>query len=89
MSYEVFTHDWAVACGEQINENEDYRHAAKKREWPHGGPQRPHAPRGGRRSRERQGDDQHPLAVGVESREIRSAINLSLHIALFLPLASV
>lgn len=34
MSYEIFTHEWAVACGEQINENEDYRHAAKKWEWP-------------------------------------------------------
>ncbi|MFL6236698.1 MAG: Fis family transcriptional regulator [Thermoanaerobaculia bacterium] len=34
MSYEVFTHDWAVACGEQINENEDYRQAAKNWEWP-------------------------------------------------------
>jgi putative sterol carrier protein len=34
MSYEVFSHDWAVACGEQINENEDYRHAAKNWEWP-------------------------------------------------------
>ena len=34
MSYEVFTHEWALACGEQINENEDYRHAAKKWEWP-------------------------------------------------------
>jgi putative sterol carrier protein len=34
MSYEVFTHDWAVACREQINENEDYRQAAKNWEWP-------------------------------------------------------
>jgi putative sterol carrier protein len=34
VSYEVFSHDWAVACGEQINANEDYRKAARKWEWP-------------------------------------------------------
>lgn len=34
MSYEVFTHDWAVACGDQINANEDYRKAAKNWKWP-------------------------------------------------------
>ena len=34
MSYEVFTHEWAVACGEQINANQDYRAAAKNWEWP-------------------------------------------------------
>ncbi len=34
MSYEVFTQEWAVACGEQINENEDYRQAARNWEWP-------------------------------------------------------
>lgn len=34
MSYEMFTHEWAVACGEQINANEDYRKAAKSWRWP-------------------------------------------------------
>jgi len=34
MSYEMFTHDWAVACGEQINANEDYRKAARNWRWP-------------------------------------------------------
>ena len=34
MSYEMFTHDWAVACGEQINANEDYRKAARSWHWP-------------------------------------------------------
>ena len=34
MSYEMFTHDWAVACGDQINANEDYRNAAKSWRWP-------------------------------------------------------
>jgi putative sterol carrier protein len=34
MSYEMFTHDWAVACGEQINANEDYRKAALSWHWP-------------------------------------------------------
>jgi putative sterol carrier protein len=34
MSYEMFTHDWAVACGEQINANEDYRKAARNWHWP-------------------------------------------------------
>jgi putative sterol carrier protein len=34
VSHDVFTHDWAVACGEQINLNDDYRHAARKWEWP-------------------------------------------------------
>ena len=34
MSYEMFTHDWAVACGEQINANEDYRKAARSWRWP-------------------------------------------------------
>jgi hypothetical protein len=30
----MFTHDWAVACGEQINANEDYRKAARSWRWP-------------------------------------------------------
>jgi putative sterol carrier protein len=34
MAYEMFTHDWAVACGEQINANEDYRKAARNWHWP-------------------------------------------------------
>jgi putative sterol carrier protein len=34
MSYEMFTHDWAVACGEQINANEDYRKVAWSWHWP-------------------------------------------------------
>jgi putative sterol carrier protein len=34
MSYEMFTHDWAVACGDQINANEEYRKAAKNWKWP-------------------------------------------------------
>ena len=34
MSYDMFTHDWAVACGEQINANEDYRKAARSWRWP-------------------------------------------------------
>jgi putative sterol carrier protein len=34
MSYEVFTHDWAVACGDQINANEEYRKAARNWKWP-------------------------------------------------------
>lgn len=34
MSYEMFTHDWAIACGDQINANEDYRKAAKSWRWP-------------------------------------------------------
>jgi putative sterol carrier protein len=34
MSYEMFTHEWAVACGEQINANEDYRLAARSWQWP-------------------------------------------------------
>lgn len=34
MSYEMFTHEWAVACGEEIRSNEDYRAAAQKWEWP-------------------------------------------------------
>jgi putative sterol carrier protein len=34
MSYEMFTHDWAVACGKQINANEDYRQAARTWHWP-------------------------------------------------------
>jgi putative sterol carrier protein len=34
MSYEMFTHDWAVACGEQINANEEYRQAALDWHWP-------------------------------------------------------
>src|SRR4051794_7892943 len=34
MSYEMFTHDWAVACREQINANQDYRKAAQSWHWP-------------------------------------------------------
>jgi putative sterol carrier protein len=34
MSYEMFTHEWAVACGDQINANEDYRKAARTWKWP-------------------------------------------------------
>jgi putative sterol carrier protein len=34
MSYEMFTHDWAVACGDQINANEEYRKAAQAWRWP-------------------------------------------------------
>lgn len=34
MSYEMFTHEWAVACGDQIRANEDYRKAAHAWKWP-------------------------------------------------------
>ncbi len=34
MSYEMFTHEWAVACGDQIRANEDYRKAARTWKWP-------------------------------------------------------
>lgn len=34
MSYEMFTHEWAVACGDQIRANEDYRKAARNWKWP-------------------------------------------------------
>ncbi|HEV2851311.1 MAG TPA: Fis family transcriptional regulator [Thermoanaerobaculia bacterium] len=34
MSYEMFTHDWAVACGDQIRANEEYRKAARNWRWP-------------------------------------------------------
>lgn len=34
MPYEMFTHEWAVPCGEQINANEDYRKAVRSWRWP-------------------------------------------------------
>lgn len=33
MSYEMFTHEWAVACGDQIRANEDYRKVARTWKW--------------------------------------------------------
>jgi putative sterol carrier protein len=34
MSYEMFTHEWAVACGDQIRANENYKKAAGTWKWP-------------------------------------------------------
>ncbi len=34
MSYEVFTHDWAVAWGEAIRASDAYRTAAQRWQWP-------------------------------------------------------